>query len=91
MHLIYHVDMLKKQVSCSTLREITKEYIPSEENEKNNGTKEDKVDEKEDTWRMVTNYKQDSNEIVNDRSTYEVMIINATEHDDCEEYDDRYW
>ena len=51
--------------------------------------KEDKVDEKEDTQRMVRKNKRDSDEVVNDRSTHEVMGNDVEEHEECEEDDDK--
>ena len=46
--LIDCADMFQNQFGYRTLREIAPEYVPSEESAKNNDTKEDKDDEKED-------------------------------------------
>ena len=80
--------MLKKKVGYSTLRAISPEYVLSEENEKHYDTKEDKVDDKEDAWRIITNKKRDVNE-VKKLSTHE-LESDAEENDRCEEDDERY-
>ena len=79
-HLIDCADMLKNKVGCSTLCAIAPEHVPSEE--KNNDAKEDKVDEKEDTWIIVRNKKRDVNGVTNGRRKHEVMESDAEEHDE---------
>ena len=46
--------MLKNKSIYSTLRVISLEHVPLEENVKCNDAKKDEVDDKEDTWIMVT-------------------------------------
>ena len=89
-YLVDYANILKNQVGCSTSRAIVPECMTLEENAKNNDTKEDKVDEKKDAWRMVRNNKHDRNEVANGRSTHGVMESDAEECGECEE-DDRDW
>ena len=70
---------------------MSTQHVPQEENEKHDDSKEDKVNEKDDAWRMVRNNKRDSNEGENGRSTYRVMENDTEDHDECEEDDDRDW